>query len=117
MLTGIAHTTDFSPQSAVAFLHALRLSLDARSRLDLLHVRDHAEDDSWQSFPHVREVLVRWGLLDAQASPADIVYEGMKLDLRVLEVDPIHRRIVLAVVGIPEEQPPRPDTVDTKEYG
>jgi small subunit ribosomal protein S1 len=43
-------------------------------------------------------------------SPADIVYEGMNLDLRVLEVDPIHRRIVLAVTNIPEEQPPRPET-------
>ncbi|HEV2641944.1 MAG TPA: 30S ribosomal protein S1, partial [Candidatus Elarobacter sp.] len=41
-------------------------------------------------------------------SPADIVYETMNLDLRVLEVDPIHRRIVLAVTGIPAEQPPRP---------
>jgi small subunit ribosomal protein S1 len=28
----------------------------------------------------------------------------------VLEVDPIHRRIVLSVVNIPEEQPPRPET-------
>jgi small subunit ribosomal protein S1 len=44
------------------------------------------------------------------ASPADIVYEGMNLDLRVLEVDPIHRRIVLAVTDIPAEQPPRPET-------
>jgi len=43
-------------------------------------------------------------------SPADIVYETMNLDLRVLEVDPIHRRIVLAVTAIPEEQPPRPET-------
>jgi len=43
-------------------------------------------------------------------SPADVVYETMNLDLRVLEVDPIHRRIVLAVTGIPEEQPPRPET-------
>ena len=34
----------------------------------------------------------------------------MNLDVRVLEVDPIHRRIVLAVTGIPEEQPPRPET-------
>jgi small subunit ribosomal protein S1 len=41
-------------------------------------------------------------------SPADIVYEAMNLDLRVLEVDPIHRRIVLAVTAIPEEQPPKP---------
>jgi len=31
------------------------------------------------------------------------------LDTRVVEVDPIHRRIVLSVVNIPEEQPPRPE--------
>lgn len=43
-------------------------------------------------------------------SPADLVYEGMRLDMRVLEVDPIHRRIVLTVTNIPEEQPPRPET-------
>src|SRR5919201_39138 len=43
------------------------------------------------------------------ASPADVVYEGMNLEMRVLEVDPIHRRIVLAVTNIPEDQPPRPE--------
>jgi small subunit ribosomal protein S1 len=46
-------------------------------------------------------------------NPADVVYEGMNLDMRVLEVDPIHRRIVLAVTDIPEEQPPRPETPST----
>jgi small subunit ribosomal protein S1 len=46
----------------------------------------------------------------AVSSPADVVYEGMNLDTRVLEVDPIHRRIVLSVVNIPAEQPPRPET-------
>src|SRR5687767_13663601 len=44
----------------------------------------------------------------AITNPADAVYETMNLDMRVLEVDPIHRRIVLAVTNIPEEQPPRP---------
>ncbi len=44
------------------------------------------------------------------ASPADIAWEGMNLELKVLEVDPIHRRIVLAVTSIPEDQPPRPET-------
>ena len=34
----------------------------------------------------------------------------MILDLRIVEVDPIHRRIVLTVVDIPAEQPPRPET-------
>jgi small subunit ribosomal protein S1 len=43
-------------------------------------------------------------------SPTDIVYETMKLDLRVMEVDPIHRRIVLGVTNIPADQPPRPET-------
>jgi small subunit ribosomal protein S1 len=43
-------------------------------------------------------------------NPADVVYEGMNFDMRVLEVDPIHRRIVLAVTNIPAEQPPRPET-------
>jgi small subunit ribosomal protein S1 len=43
-------------------------------------------------------------------NPADVVYEGMLLDMRILEVDPIHRRIVLSVTHIPEEQPPRPET-------
>jgi small subunit ribosomal protein S1 len=46
----------------------------------------------------------------AITSPADIVYEGMRLEMRVMEVDPIHRRIVLGVTNIPEEQPPRPET-------
>jgi small subunit ribosomal protein S1 len=43
-------------------------------------------------------------------SPADIVYETMRLEMRVMEVDPIHRRIVLGVTNIPEDQPPRPET-------
>jgi small subunit ribosomal protein S1 len=47
------------------------------------------------------------------ASPADIAYEGMNLDMRVLEVDPIHRRIVLTVTDIPADQPPRPETPPT----
>jgi small subunit ribosomal protein S1 len=43
-------------------------------------------------------------------NPADFCWEQMKFDLKVLEVDPIHRRIVLAVTSIPADQPPKPDT-------
>ena len=43
-------------------------------------------------------------------SPADVCWEGMNLELRVAEVDPIHRRIVLSVTSIPAEQPPKPET-------
>jgi small subunit ribosomal protein S1 len=47
----------------------------------------------------------------AITSPAEVVYDGMFLDLKILEVDPIHRRIVLTVTNIPAEQPPRPETI------
>jgi small subunit ribosomal protein S1 len=38
-------------------------------------------------------------------NPADAVKEGQPVDLRVLEVDPIHHRIVLAAVAWPPEEP------------
>ncbi len=41
-------------------------------------------------------------------NPADFAWETMNLVMRVLEVDPIHRRIVLAVTSVPAEQPPKP---------
>ncbi|HTK56224.1 MAG TPA: hypothetical protein VL295_05325, partial [Gemmatimonadales bacterium] len=34
--------------------------------------------------------------------PEDAVKEGQPVDLKVLEVDPIHHRIVLAVIGYPD---------------
>jgi small subunit ribosomal protein S1 len=45
-------------------------------------------------------------------NPADVVKEGQPLEVQVLEVDPIHHRIVVAVTGYPDEPfeapPPRP---------
>jgi ribosomal protein S1 len=38
-------------------------------------------------------------------NPADAVKEGQSADLKVLEVDPIHHRIVLAAVSWPTEEP------------
>jgi small subunit ribosomal protein S1 len=42
------------------------------------------------------------GVADLE-NPGDAVKEGQALDLKVLEVDPIHHRIVLAVIGFPDE--------------
>ena len=50
-------------------------------------------------------------------NPGDVVKEGEVLDLKVLEVDPIHRRIVLGVVGYPDEPiipPVKPEFEETK---
>jgi ribosomal protein S1 len=35
-------------------------------------------------------------------NPGDAVKEGQPVDLKVLEVDPIHHRIVLAVIAYPD---------------
>jgi small subunit ribosomal protein S1 len=42
------------------------------------------------------------GVADIE-NPGDAVKEGQVLDMKVLEVDPIHHRIVLAVIGFPDE--------------
>ncbi|MGE5230423.1 MAG: 30S ribosomal protein S1 [Deltaproteobacteria bacterium] len=49
------------------------------------------------------------GLPDLE-NPADAVKEGQPVDLKVLEVDPIHHRIVLAAVNWPPEEPVLPET-------
>ncbi|HXI20406.1 MAG TPA: S1 RNA-binding domain-containing protein, partial [Gemmatimonadales bacterium] len=53
------------------------------------------------------------GIANLEA-PGDAVKEGQAVDLKVLEVDPIHHRIVLAVVGYPDEPiiPPIRPVVD-----
>jgi small subunit ribosomal protein S1 len=50
-------------------------------------------------------------------SPADVAWEGMAMNIRILEVDPIHRRIVLGVVDIPagQERPAEPSKVHTED--
>jgi nucleotide-binding universal stress UspA family protein len=88
LMETIAHPTDFSETSAPAFAHALRLALDTKSRLYLLHVKETGSEDAWTAFPHVREMLARWGLLDAHAAQAEI---EAKLGIKVTKVEIEHK--------------------------
>jgi nucleotide-binding universal stress UspA family protein len=83
-IVAIAHPTDFSEASADAFAHALRLALEFRCRLDLLHVR--SRDGEWSSFPHVRETLARWELLPADAAHGQ-VREKLGIEIRKIEIE------------------------------
>lgn len=58
----VLHPTDFSEASLVAFHHALKAALIAKSQLTLLHVAS-GESGELMDFPGVRETLVRWDLL------------------------------------------------------
>lgn len=62
IIDSILHPSDFSEASEVAFAHALKAALVARSRLTLFHVSADG-DAEWTDFPGVRQTLERWGLL------------------------------------------------------
>jgi nucleotide-binding universal stress UspA family protein len=54
--------TDFSEAAEAAFEHALALALSHKADLTLLHAGPESGDAvPWDSFPHVRETLARWG--------------------------------------------------------
>ena len=69
IIGSVLHPTDFSESSLVAFHHALKAALSAKSNLTLLHV---ASDAEWSRFPGIRETLERWGVL-AKGSPKSAV--------------------------------------------
>ena len=82
----IVHATDFSPQSELAFAHALRLALTNNATLSLLHVGESA-DTEWDRFPSVRQTLQRWGLLEAGADRADVSKLGITIKKIIAEQD------------------------------
>jgi nucleotide-binding universal stress UspA family protein len=112
MLHRIAHSTDFSRESEQAFHHALRLALQARCRLDMLHVRDPDEPDAFDSFPHVREVLGRWSMLDQDAAPAEI---ETRLGVHVAKIEIRHRDPRSGIASFFHEH--RPDLMVVATHG
>lgn len=86
MIGRIAHPTDFSEAGAAAFTHALRLAIAAQCSIDLLHVKAGGSQLDWASFPQVREVLARWGILEAHDRPADIAAKA-GIIVRKAEID------------------------------
>ena len=95
MIETIAHPTDFSEASAGAFAHALRIALATRSRLCLMHVKGKGSEEDWSSFPHVREVLARWGLMGAGEAQAQI---EARLGIRVTKVEIEHKEPILGLL-------------------
>jgi nucleotide-binding universal stress UspA family protein len=97
VLQSVLHPTDFSKSSQVAFYHALKASLLAKSALTLLHVSSNGKA-KWSKFPGVRETLERWGLLP-EGSPKSAVQELGIIARKVVaeETDPVEA--VLTYLG------------------
>ena len=71
-LERIHHPTDFSPESEVAYHHAVRLAFAAKADLDILHVDRRAHAMDWSAFPNVNETLERWQMLPAGSRGGDL---------------------------------------------
>ncbi|BBM88110.1 universal stress protein [Candidatus Uabimicrobium amorphum] len=69
----IFHPTDLSKTSDVAFAHALKLSLIGKAELDILHVGENVDTNS---FPKVLKFLERWSYLPPGSTKADILKLG-----------------------------------------
>lgn len=83
----IMHPTDFSALSINAFAHALKISLVLKSKLYVVHIAAREDADDWQSFPHVRGTLARWGLLDASELTAAI-FDKLGVEVAKVEIAP-----------------------------
>ena len=79
IIDSILHPSDFSAASEVAFAHALKAALIAKSQLTMMHVSPSMTAE-WTDFPGVRETLARWGLLP-QDSPRSAV-PALGIDVR-----------------------------------
>ena len=58
----VFHPSDFSTASEIAFAHALKIALVAKTRFTVLHVKANPGAE-WQDFPGVRDTLERWKLI------------------------------------------------------
>ncbi len=84
LVESILHPTDFSAASVNAFAHALTAAMNTRTELTLLHAgKGNAVGREWAKIPGVREMLEKWGYLEAN-SPRRAVFE--KLAMRVSKV-------------------------------
>lgn len=77
----IFHPSDFSKASEVAFRHALKIALQSKAKLDIMHVepRLSPEKPYWLDFPAVRATLTRWGILPEGAQREEVIKTGLRV--------------------------------------
>lgn len=82
IVRSVLHPTDLSPDSEIAFQHALAIALLRQTSLTLLHVEGSS---SGGRFPSVREMLERWGLLE-EGADRSAVYESFNVRIKKVAV-------------------------------
>ncbi len=75
----IFHPSDFSSASEVAFGHALKIALQSKAKLDIMHVQPQAKPEKadWLDFPAVRATLTRWSILPSGTRQEEVAKAGL----------------------------------------
>ena len=75
----IFHPSDFSQASEVAFAHALKIALQSKAKLDIMHVEPEItpEREYWTEYPAVRSTLARWGILPDGVPRSEVAKTGV----------------------------------------
>ena len=106
-LLRIFHPSDFSKASEIAFAHALKLALESKAELEIMHVARHltatGADVHWTDFPGVRATLARWGILPNEAKREEVANTGMDVKKIVLEgADPVESMLQYCREHLPD---------------
>src|ERR671919_2423123 len=77
----IFHPSDFSKASEVAFGHALKVALQSKGKLDIMHVEAHLRPEKayWLDFPAVRATLARWSILPKDVRREEVAKAGLRI--------------------------------------
>ncbi len=82
-LIRIVHPSDFSAASGIAFAHALKIALQSKAELEIVHVHRHQTGDlsdvHWTEFPGVRATMARWNILPVDASAEEVAKAGLRV--------------------------------------
>lgn len=89
-LQSICHPSDFSAASEIAFAHALKLAVVAKTKLSILHVTND-QRVAWQDFPGVRATLERWKLIPKDSQRSAVTELGVRIEKVMLAGDPVKR--------------------------
>lgn len=74
----IFYPSDFSPESEVAFQHALKIALKSKAFLQMMHV-DTNNRANWEDFPGVRETLARWQIIPTGSAHGVVRQHGLEV--------------------------------------
>ena len=92
----ILHPTDLSPETFTAFAHALRISVNDRSGIYIIHADDTQNKHlNWNNYPAVRKTLHRWGEVEADLQKEKL---NEKLGIDIKKVATKANKIVDAII-------------------